>query len=136
MVIIAYTVVDEFLARSVDLNKAGIYCELRHWLYVKAAIAYIAIIRNPRNLQAELPSPVGRPLMDTLTISAVSYEARASAAFHIDKVNGAKSCRLVAASATHAPSGCVPLDLLEPAEEQPTAEPVEPPTAAEAFLAF
>lgn len=72
--LIAYTVNDEFISQSMDADSFDLHEQMRSYLNESVAIAYILVRRHIKNLQAELPSPVGRLPMDRITITAATED--------------------------------------------------------------
>lgn len=84
IVVIAYSIHDQFHAHSFDCQDAAIVPQVRTWLQENDAIAYILVRRSPKNLQSEFPFPIGRSPMDRVSITAATPDAFLQSSFLID----------------------------------------------------
>lgn len=98
MVVVAYTVADCFVARTLDADDLEAATDLQQWLQSSMALAYLIITRHAKNVQGELPAPIGRPPMDRVTITAATPEASVSVTFLVEPRPKQLACRLIKAN--------------------------------------
>ena len=95
IVTLSYSQSDRFIGRSMEMTSLDLEREIHEWLESTQAIAYILITRHIKNNQRELPAPIGRTPMDTLTITAATPSDLSYATYHIETVKGVDACRLI-----------------------------------------
>lgn len=95
VVVIAYSIHDEFSARSFDVDDPPLEDTIASWLEATLAIGYILVTREPKNLQNELPSPVGRVPMDRITFSVATAQRLEFCSFYVLETPQLNACNLI-----------------------------------------
>lgn len=98
VVVIAYTIHDEFLARSFDLSSFELKGAIKAWLLRSEAVAYLLIRRRAPGFQHEFPSPIGRAPMDRITLSAATRNEFKVVSFYLEEISKLNAFRLVPAN--------------------------------------
>lgn len=103
VVVVAYTIHDEFLAHSFDLSFFELKHTIKTWLARSEAVAYLLIRRKPHGLQHEFPAPIGRDPMDKITLTAATQNEFKAVSFYLEEIPKLNAFRLLP---TACPNNC------------------------------
>ncbi|MDQ8186878.1 hypothetical protein [Pelagicoccus sp. SDUM812002] len=95
VVVISYTIHDQFKAHSFDTDLLDIKRAIKSWLFQVEAVGYLLIRRKLHGAQREFPSPIGRLPMDRVTLTAATQHDFKVVSFYLEKVTELDSFRLV-----------------------------------------
>jgi len=112
IVVISYTIHDQFLASSYEIDAPDLESEIRAKLLEVEAIAYIMIQRIDHRQQSELPLPIGRAPMDRITLTAATEDSFLSESFYLEEALDAQAFRLIPTSLRHRNSDAHEANLL------------------------
>lgn len=124
LVLISYSIRDRVYARSIGAQDEEFASFARRWLDATHAVGYLLIRRHPRELQRELPAPVGRSPMDRITmVAAIGHEIGQST-FYLQKGSVPGAYRLIEARSERTSERYARINLLRAEPELgPPAEP-------------
>lgn len=101
MIVIAYSIHDQFIAHSFDTDLFDLVGAIRTWLYSSEAVGYLLIRRASHGSQGELPSPIGRTPMDRVTLTAATQHGIEVVSFFLEEIKGIEAYRLVPTKASY-----------------------------------
>lgn len=101
VVVIAYTIHDQFVAHSFDKNLFDIMGAIKTWLFRSEAVGYLTIRRKCHGSQCEFPAPIGRIPMDHVTLTAATQTDFKVVSFFLERIDGMNANRLVPTSNTY-----------------------------------
>ncbi len=100
IVAIAYTIHDEVLAHSFDVELFDLMGSISAWLQRSEAIGYILIRRQNHHFQSEFPSPIGRKPMDRVILTAATERDFKVESFYLEEREALGAYKLIPASTT------------------------------------
>ncbi|MDQ8203702.1 hypothetical protein [Pelagicoccus sp. SDUM812003] len=118
IVVIAYSIHDRFLAHSFDISLPNLNSAINAWLEQCEAIAYILIHREPKNYQEELPSPIGRPRMDRISLTAATTDSFKLCSFYLQESSEPDAYRLIETNCRLVPVDFATTNLFSAAERE------------------
>lgn len=122
IVVIAYSIHDEFHARSFDIGQPGLADEIQAWLRARESFAWLYIQKEAQSRQIELPRPVGRQPMDRIYLTAATETERETVQYLLEPAGSRDACRLVmACSGRHGPLNLASAPPPTPASYTPAA---------------
>ncbi len=98
IVAIAYTIHDEILAHSFDVELFDLMGSISAWLQRSEAIGYILIRRQNHHFQSEFPSPIGRKPMDRVILTAATERDFKVESFYLEEREALGAYKLIPAS--------------------------------------
>lgn len=98
IVVLAYSIHDQFVAHSFDTDILDLGRRIRSWLQDSEAIGYILIRRQGHHFQCEFPFPIGRPLMDKVILTAATERSFQTKAFYLEERKELSAYKLIPTS--------------------------------------
>lgn len=98
IVVIAYTIHDQFRASSFDLKLPGKMAAITSWLHRNEAVAYIMLRRELYQNQTEFPAPIGRTPMDRVIVTAATWQDFETKSYFLSERAPRDSYKLLATS--------------------------------------